>query len=131
MATATWCARARRLRTTRRRRSKRRRYCRMGGVRRYPSIRHLRAPNSRWVLLSSPSGARATRWLYPSYRLRRDQSRVPPPQIIVRQVRATPPAVDRIVAAEVFLVGDDGSAEFGERQPASQVGGLAGAIILR
>jgi hypothetical protein len=36
-------------------------------------------------------------------------------------VRAAPPAIDWIVAAEVFLVGENSLAEFGERQLASQI----------
>jgi len=68
--------------------------------------------------------------LYPSYGLRRDQRRVPPPQIIVRQVRATPPAINPIVSAEVFLVRDNRPAEFGKRQPASLVGRVAVAVVL-
>ena len=41
---------------------------------------------------------------------------------------ATPPAVDRVVAAEVFLVGENRLAEFGERQTASPVGLLARSV---
>ncbi len=38
------------------------------------------------------------------------------PQPIIGQMRAAPPAVDRIVAAEIFLMGQDGPAELGQRQ---------------
>ena len=40
-------------------------------------------------------------------------------------LRAAPPAVDRVVAAEIFLVRDDGLAEFGQRESASQDGFVA------
>ena len=91
----------------------------MGGAKRYPSR-----------LIRKCCTMMGFAALYPSYglRLRRygaDQRRIPAPQIIVGQVRAAPPAVDRIVAAEIFLVRDNGLAELGERQPASQVGRVA------
>ena len=35
------------------------------------------------------------------------QRRIPAPQIVVGQVRAAPPAVDWVVPAEIFLVGDE------------------------
>src|SRR5260370_38129347 len=53
--------------------------------------------------------------------LRLHQHRIPAPETIVGQPRTAPPAIDRVVAAEVFLVSDNGLAEFGERQPASLV----------
>src|SRR6185369_15558646 len=59
-----------------------------------------------------------------------DQCRSPAPQIIVGQVRAAPPAVDRVVPTEIFLVAENGPAEFGDRQPAAQVGWVPVAQIL-
>src|SRR4051812_27212704 len=53
--------------------------------------------------------------------LRLHQRRIPAPQVIVGQPRAAPPAINRIVSAEVFLVSQNRLAEFGERQPASLV----------
>src|SRR6185295_14644351 len=57
--------------------------------------------------------------------LQLDQRRTPAPQIIVGQVRAAPPAVDWVVPAEIFLVGDNGLAELGKRQTAAQVGWMS------
>jgi hypothetical protein len=37
-------------------------------------------------------------------------------------MRAAPPAVDRVVAAKVFLVSDNCLAEFGQRETAPQEG---------
>jgi hypothetical protein len=51
----------------------------------------------------------------------RDQHGIVPPQIIVGQMRAAPPAVDPIVAAEVFFVREHGPAEIGEREPAALI----------
>ena len=45
-------------------------------------------------------------------------------------MRTAPPAVDRIVPAEVCLVRENSLAEFGEPQPAAQVGGIAATEIL-
>ena len=50
----------------------------------------------------------------PSLRLRLQQRRRPAPEIVVGQVRAAPPAVDRVVAGKVFLMGEDSLAEIGE-----------------
>jgi len=61
---------------------------------------------------------------------RRDQHGIVAPQIIVGQMRAAPPAVDRIVAAEVFLVGEDGLAEIGNREAASLIGIVALVVPL-
>jgi hypothetical protein len=61
---------------------------------------------------------------------RRDQNRIPPPQAVIGQVRATPPAIDRVVTAEVFLVRDNRLAKFGQRQPASLVGRVTVPIII-
>ena len=55
------------------------------------------------------------RRVMPSVFARRDQNRTPAPEIVVGQPRATPPAIDRVMAAEIFLVGEDGFAEFGQR----------------
>ena len=44
-------------------------------------------------------------------------------------MRAAPPAVDRIVLAEVLLVRENSFSEFGERQPAAQVGSVPVAQI--
>ena len=43
--------------------------------------------------------------------------RVPAPQAVVGQVRAAPPAIDRIVPAEIFGPGQNRLTERGERQP--------------
>ena len=71
-----------------------------------------RRPHSR----NLPSGSDAS-WHATSRLLagRLDQHRIPAPQIIVGQMRAAPPAVDWIVPAEVFLVGKNSLAEFGDR----------------
>src|SRR5580698_6463409 len=61
---------------------------------------------------------------------RRDQNAIVAPQIVAGQVRATPPAVNRVVAAEVFLVSENGSAEIGDAQPASPVSLVALVVPL-
>jgi hypothetical protein len=58
------------------------------------------------------------------------QNGIETPHPIVGQSGATPPAVDRVVAAEVLLVCDNRLAKFGERQPTSPVGRLARSIVL-
>src|SRR5262245_27015329 len=72
-------------------------------------------------------------------RIRRDMTplpsrlhhpRRPTPEVVVGQMRAAPPAVDRVVAGKIFLVGDDGPAEFGQRQATALVGFIAIAQIL-
>src|ERR1700682_286510 len=50
-----------------------------------------------------------------------DQNRIPAPQAIVGQPCTAPPAVDRVVQTEVFLVRDNRLAAFRQRQFASLV----------
>ena len=42
----------------------------------------------------------------------------PAPQAVIGQFGAAPPAVDRVVSAEIIATGENGLAELGERQPA-------------
>src|SRR5438477_7144830 len=49
------------------------------------------------------------------------QTRVVPPEPVVGQARAAPPAIDRVVTAEIFLVGDDGFTELRQREPAPEI----------
>ena len=53
--------------------------------------------------------------------LRLHQTRIPAPQAFVGQFGAAPPAVNRIMPAEILLVRDNRFAEFGQRQPASHI----------
>src|ERR1700743_1117137 len=53
---------------------------------------------------------------------RRNQHGIVTPQVVVGQVRATPPSINRVVAAEVFLVGENGPAEIGDAKAASPEG---------
>src|SRR5450756_2463239 len=55
--------------------------------------------------------------------LRLRPNRIEAPQPIVGQFGAAPPAMDRVAPAEILLVRDNRLAEFGQRQPASVVGG--------
>ena len=69
-----------------------------------------------WTVVCLQSYPRAAcRFAFIAWRpaLRLHQRRIPAPEIVVGQVRASPPAIDRIVAAEIFLVGEDGLAEIG------------------
>src|SRR6187399_3081346 len=62
--------------------------------------------------------------------LRHEQNRVPAPQPVVGQPRAAPPAVDRVVPAEIFSAGQNGLAERGERQPAFLVSLVSFTLIV-
>src|SRR5689334_16261591 len=66
----------------------------------------------------------------PARRLWLHQRRRPAPEVVVGQMRAAPPAVDRVVAGKIFLVGEDGLAEIGERKTAALVGPATVAIIV-
>src|SRR3954464_9823671 len=50
-------------------------------------------------------------------RVGRDERRAPAPEIVVGQLGAAPPAVNRIVPAEILLAGQNRFAERGQRQP--------------
>jgi hypothetical protein len=52
------------------------------------------------------------------------------PQPIIGQVGAAPPTVDRIVAAEVLLMGQDGPPELRQRQSAAEMYGVPIPVIL-
>ena len=52
------------------------------------------------------------------------------PKPVVGEFGTAPPATDRIVAAEIFLVCNNIHAEFGERQPASQVDLVTTSVVL-
>ena len=97
MATATWCARVRRWRITRRRRSD---ACAIVSARaRAQRIRICQSGLLRkgWIAGSSPAMTRSVR----KARSKRG-FRVPAPQAIVGQFGAAPPAMDRVVPAEIL-----------------------------
>src|SRR5262245_43008702 len=90
---------------------------------------------------ASPAPFRAPAAMSSKVRIKRDilsatrclrfhQRRIPAPEAVVGQMRAAPPAVDRVVAGKVLLVSDNGLAEIGEREAAALVGPAAVAIIV-
>ena len=97
MATAIWSARARRWRITRRRRSEAKVVIAMGGAQRDPIAKSSNSCNPGFRC-DSPDDA-AVRQRSAS---RPDQDRVPAPQPVIGQSGAAPPAMNRIVAAEIF-----------------------------
>src|SRR3954463_8285538 len=65
--------------------------------------------------------------------LRRDQftvHRIPAPQIVIGQLRAAPPAVDRVVPAEIIGPGQNGLAERGQRQLAFLVAPVSTPVVV-
>src|SRR4051794_16353162 len=60
---------------------------------------------------------------------RRDQRRIPAPQIVVGQVRAAPPTIDGIVPTKIYAVRENSLSELREEQSASLVGLVARPIV--